>query len=77
MKQKHILWYLGIIIAAALLALGIFLRSWPPSLAGFAIALLLKATNKYIPLPKIYRDMGIDNEVFEGRAKQNYEKNNE
>ncbi|MDO4313242.1 MAG: hypothetical protein Q4C52_09160 [Eubacteriales bacterium] len=77
MKRKNILWYLGIVIASVLLAFGIFLRNWPLSLVGFAIALILKATNKYIPLPQIYRDMGIDNEVFEGRAKQNDEENNE
>lgn len=77
MKLKNILWYLGIVIASVLLAFGIFTKSWLLSLIGFAIALTLKATNKYIPLPKIYRDMGIDNEVFEGRAKQNYEEDNE
>ena len=80
MKAKYTIWYLGIIIAAVMLGFGIFSKSWLLSLAGFAVALLLKTTNKYVPLPKIYREMGIDgidNEVFEGKARQSYEKNNE
>lgn len=77
MKAKYTIWYLGIIIAAVMLGFGIFSKSWLLSLAGFAVALLLKTTNKYVSLPKIYREMGIDNEVFEVKARQSYEKNNE
>ena len=77
MKAKYTIWYLGIIMAAVMLGFGIFSKSWLLSLAGFAVALLLKTTNKYVPLPKIYREMGIDNEVFGGKARQSYEKNNE
>lgn len=67
MKAKYTIWYLGIIIAAVMLGFGIFSKSWLLSLAGFAVALLLKTTNKYVPLPKIYREMGIDNEVLRER----------
>lgn len=76
MKLKYVLWYVGLIAAVILLVLGFLSKSWALSLAGFAAALFLRATNKYIPLPKIYRDMGVDNRVFEGRAKQSYEEDN-
>lgn len=76
MKLKYVLWYAGLIAAVILLVLGFLSKSWALSLAGFAAALFLRATNKYIPLPKIYRDMGVDNRVFEGRAKQSYEEDN-
>ena len=55
MKLRHMLWYIGLIAAVALLILGFFSKSWPVSLAGFAAALILRATNKYIPRLKIGR----------------------
>ncbi len=75
MKLKYLLWYAGLIAAVIFLVFGFLLKSWALSLAGFVAALFLKATNKYIPLPKIYRDKGVDNRVFEGRAKQRDEEN--
>ena len=77
MKLKHILWYLGVIAAVALLAVGIFTRSWLFSLTGCGLTMILKVTNHNVPLPRIYRDMGIDNEVFEGRTKQKNEEDNQ
>lgn len=77
MKLRHILWYIGLIAAAALLVLGFFSKSWPVSLAGFAAALILRATNKYIPLPVVYRELGVENRVFEGRSKQKDEEDNQ
>ena len=68
----QILWYLGVAAAAAVLIAGVFLRSWPLSLAGFALAMTLKATNKYIPVHKFYEKMGVKNEMFEGKV--NHEK---
>ncbi len=77
MKLRHMLWYIGLIAASVLLAVGFLSKSWPLSLAGFAAALILRATNKYIPLPKLYQDLGVDNRVFEGRAKKKDEKDNQ
>lgn len=74
MKLKILLWYLGVLVAAAVLIAGIFSNSWSMTLIGFILAMSLKVTNKYIPLPKIYEKMGVKNEVFEGKV--DYEKNN-
>ena len=63
-----VLWYLGVAVAAGLLIVSIFARNWWLSVAVLILALVLKYTNKYIPLPKIYREMGIDNDVFEGKT---------
>lgn len=70
MKLRYAAWYIGLIAAVALLAAGFLAKSWLLSLAGFAGALILRAANQYIPLPKIYRELGIDNRIFEGRAEQ-------
>lgn len=77
MKLKLIMWYLGLIAAVALLVVGFFSKSWLFSLAGFAAALILRAANQYIPLPKIYQELGVDNRIFEGRAKQKDEEDNQ
>ena len=63
----QIAWYLGVLISGAALIMGVFQSSWVLSILGFALALLLRATNKYIPVPKIYAKMGIKNEIFEGK----------
>lgn len=63
-----ILWYLGVAAAAGLLILSVFTRSWWLSVTALALALVLKYTNRYIPLPKFYQSMGISNEVFEGKT---------
>lgn len=68
MKLKSILWYLGVAATAGLLILGIMWGNWLISVAAFGLALVLKATNKHIPLPKIYEKLGIKNETFEGKA---------
>ena len=77
MKLRYAAWYIGLTAAVGLLAAGFLAESWPFSLAGFAAALILRATNKYIPLPKLYQDLGVDNRVFEGRAKKKDEKDNQ
>ena len=77
MKLKSIMWYLGLIAAVALLVVGFFSKSWLFSLAGFAAALILRTANQYIPLPKIYQELGVVNRIFEGRAKQKDEVDNQ
>ncbi len=77
MKLRYAAWYIGLIAAVALLAAGFLAKSWLLSLAGFAGALILRAANQYIPLPKIYRELGIDNRIFEGRAEQKDEEDNQ
>ena len=65
---RIVLWYLGVAVAAGLLIVGIFARNWWLSVAVLVLALVLKYTNKYIPLPKIYQAMGVDNDIFEGKT---------
>ena len=77
MKLRHMLWYIGLIAASVLLAVGFLSKSWLFSLAGFAAALILRTANQYIPLPKIYQELGVDNRIFEGRAKQKDEEDNQ
>ena len=77
MKLRYAAWYIGLFVAVGLLAAGFLAESWPFSLAGFAAALILRATIQYIPLPKIYRALGVDNRIFEGRAEQKDEEDNQ
>lgn len=65
MKIRNILWYICVVIAAIALVLSYILKNWVLTLLAFALGLFLKSTNKYIELPKIYRELGIKNEVFE------------
>lgn len=72
-KLIQVLWYLGVAAAVAVLLAGVFFRSWLLSITGFALALVLKGANRYIPLPRIYEKLGIKNELFEGKV--SHEKN--
>ncbi|MEL7609095.1 MAG: hypothetical protein AAGU74_06280 [Bacillota bacterium] len=72
MKFKVVLWYLGVAAAAGLLVFAAIYGSWLLSVGVFVLALILKATNKYIPLPKIYKKLGVENDIFEGKV--NHEK---
>ena len=70
MKFKSVLWYLGVVLTAAALILAAVWKSWPLSIAALVLALILRATNRYIPLPKVYERMGVKNDLFEGKVKQ-------
>ena len=74
MKIKIVLWYLGVALAACLLIISIFQRTWILGIAALILALVLKATNKYVPLPKIYAQLGVSNDVFEGKTGKSQDK---
>lgn len=65
-----VLWYLGVVAASLLLIGGFLLKSWPLSICALVLGLVLQKTNRFIPLPSIYRQMGIKNEIFEGKNKR-------
>lgn len=70
MKLKTALWYLGVALGTAALVLAVLWRSWALSAAVFVLAVILKYTNKHIPLPKLYEKMGVKNDIFEGKVKR-------
>ena len=74
MKLSVPLWYLGVVAAAAALIAAFLFKSWPLSVAALALGLILQKTNSRIPLPAVYRKLGIRNDIFEGKASN--EKNN-
>lgn len=67
MTAKYVLWYLLLVAAMVMLTLAFLQNNLFLTVAAMGLALALKATNKYIPLPKVYRDKGVRNELFEGR----------
>lgn len=68
MKLKSVFWYLGVIAAVAALVMAVLYGNGILSVCAFVLALVLRATNQYIPLPKIYAKLGVKNEVFEGKT---------
>jgi hypothetical protein len=69
-KQKSLvaLWYIGIIVGAGMLGIAFIFKSWPLTILALVLGLVLKGTNQKVPLPAIYRDKGIKNQLFEGVA---------
>lgn len=75
-KGYAALWYLGVVMAVIILAVGFLAGNWLLSMTALALGILLKKTNKYIELPAIYQELGITNGIFEGKARAN-EKDNQ
>ena len=69
-----ILWYLGVLLAAVALVLAYLTKSWPLTVFVVVLAVVLKRTNRRVPLPKVYRDMGVRNEYFEGKSRSELKK---
>ena len=59
------LWYLLIAATVGILILAFFIKSWILTLVAMALALFLKRNNRKIPLPKVYRDLGVSDDLFE------------
>ena len=76
MKKAYVvLWYMSVAAAAVILAIGFLTGNWPLSIAALVLGVILRKTNKYVELPAVYRELGITNQVFEGRGKANEEDN--
>ncbi|MGI6709423.1 MAG: hypothetical protein ACOX33_10110 [Dethiobacteria bacterium] len=73
-KAQVILWYIGVVAAAVLLVAAFIWKIWVFTVFAFILGLLLKKTNRRIPLPAVYEELGVVNEIFEGRVRN--EKNN-
>jgi hypothetical protein len=72
---KIISWYLGVTVATVLLVSAVLMHNVVLSLVAVAGTIILKRTNKYIPIPKAYAQMGITNDLFQGEMR--HEKNHQ
>lgn len=72
-RLKIVLWYLGVACAALLLLFSFLTHNVLLTLLSVAITVVLKTTNRYVPIPKVYTQYGIKSEMFDG-GKQ-HEKN--
>ncbi|MDR0621228.1 MAG: hypothetical protein LBJ61_05065 [Deltaproteobacteria bacterium] len=70
MAAKKLLWYLSLIAAVGLLIYAFLARDVRLSLAAFALAYVLKKTNKYVAIPRFYQNKGVRNDLFEGKGRK-------
>ncbi len=70
MRGKAFLWFFTLVTATGILVAAFFSGNVVLTLAAFALALVLKRTNKHIALPRLYQEKGIRNVMFEGRARK-------
>ncbi len=70
----RILWYLGVLLVTVVLVLSFLIKSWPLTIFAVVLTVVLKVTNKHIPLPKVYQELGVRNEFFEGKSRSELKK---
>ncbi len=66
---KQVVWHLGVVLAVAALVLAVLARNWALTLVAVALAWGLKRTSRYIPLPRIYQEMGLTEEYLMGTSR--------
>jgi len=72
---KYVLWYMGIVAAIALLAASYLTHNALLTLTAVVLTVVLRQTNRFVPIPKTFARMGITNDLFQGEAR--HEKNHQ
>lgn len=67
---KAALWGLLVIVAVIMLIEGFMTRNLYAILMAAFATYVAKQTSKYIPIPKIYRDQGITEDMFQGKYRR-------
>ncbi|MEA4933289.1 MAG: hypothetical protein VB071_06870 [Lawsonibacter sp.] len=73
-RLRIVLWYLGVACAALLLFFSFLTHNVLLTLLSVALTVVLKTTNRYVPIPKVYAQYGIKSEMLDGGK---HEKNSE
>lgn len=66
---KQVAWHIGVVAAVALLVFSALTRSWLVTLSAVALVWVLRRTSRYIPLPRVYREIGITEEYLMGASR--------
>lgn len=74
-KAIYFLWYVGVAAAAVMLVAAFMMKSWPLTAGALVLGLVLQKTNSRVALASVYEKLGITNDMFEGKARD--EKNNQ
>ena len=77
-KWKQALWYIGVILACIGLFYAFVTKSWILAIVCAGVTAVLKIYNNKVEIPKVYRDHGLENDMFGsgGRMNRKHEEDN-
>ncbi|MBY4798235.1 hypothetical protein K6V98_07735 [Collinsella sp. AGMB00827] len=66
---RVVCWHVGVLVAALMLVMAVVLGQWIPTLLTAGLIFVLKRTSAKIPLPRVYRELGLTEDVFMGNSR--------
>ena len=67
MKVQTLMWHLGVVLTAVTLIAAVAMQSWWLTMTAVAATYLLRKTSAFVPLPRVYRDLGLTEDYLMGR----------